>query len=129
MGQTKGQLRNTEGLAKDKWQKGLVYTVSMAGAFLPKEHAEAWEWKEVEWSFGIGTGLEVGRVEAVRDQGRGSCMCGERVLVLSDLVFQDAWGPREARRAAGRSRPLVNKNRAFALFGQFTYKDLIYMIE
>lgn len=93
MGQTKGQLRNTEGLAKDKWHKGLVYTVSMVGAFLPRELAEAWEWKEVEWSFGIGPGLEVGRVEAVRDQGRGSCMCGERVLVLTDLVLQDAGEP------------------------------------
>lgn len=77
MVQTKGLLSNTEGLAKNQWHKCSVYRVSMVSAFLLKEHVGAWEWKKVEWIFGISTGLEIGRVEAVGDKGRGSRVCGK----------------------------------------------------
>lgn len=88
-----------------------IYRVSVVSAFLLKEHVGAWEWKKVEWIFGISAGLEVGRVEAVGDKGRGSRVCGKRVLVLTNLVFQAVWGAREARSAAGRLWSLASKNR------------------
>lgn len=112
MVQTKGLLSNTEGLAKNQWHKCSVYRVSMVSAFLLKEHVGAWEWKKVEWIFGISTGLEIGRVEAVGDKGRGSRVCGKRVLVLTNLVFQAVWGAREARIAAGRLWSPASKSRA-----------------
>lgn len=97
MVQTEGRLSNIEGLAKNQWHKCSVYRVSVLSAFLLKEHVGAWEWKKVEWSFGISTGLVIGRVDAVGDEGRGSRVCGKRVLALTNLVFQAVWGSRAAR--------------------------------
>lgn len=46
-------------------------------AFLNKEHARAQGQRKIEYIFEISTGLEVGRVEAVRGKEGRSCMCGK----------------------------------------------------
>lgn len=63
-------------------------------------------------------------------KGGGSHICGKNIFVLTDVEFQAVWRARETRSAIGKQTFLASKNHVLlALFGQFTYKDLIYIID
>lgn len=91
-------------------------------AFLIKEHARAQEQRKIEQIFEISTGLEVGRVEAVRGKvGRcvGSVVCANGSCITGSLGSQR----NETVQVNWPARIIPVE------FAQFTFKDLMYIIE
>lgn len=78
----------------------------------------AWEQKQIEWTFGISIGLEVGRVEAVGGMREEDHPCVGRSCVPGCVGSQR---DQKCNWQAKISRQ--QESCLLALFGQFTYKD------